>query len=176
MSAGNNRRRVLCLLALAGAFSVLGGPAAGREGGPSREALTTLGTLTCSLSDGADASQTAQVRDIVCRFRAGSLGSEEIYAGTMQSLGQAEALFGRGTVMLEVRGAATVVVAPGLLQQAYAADASAAVSAATPLIGETNPAIVLQPLTREEGRVAAGRIRPEAAIIMVELKLESTAA
>ena len=49
-------------------------------------------------------------------------------------------------------------------------------SASAPLIGETNSAIVLQPLTREEGRVAAGRIRPEAVIVMVELKLRSTPA
>ena len=167
--------RVLPLLALAGASGLLVGPVDGREGRPSREALTTLGTLTCSLSEGAGAGPAAQVRDIVCRFRAGSLGSEETYAGTMQSVGQAEALFGAGTVMLEVRGPAAQGVVPGLLQQAYAAEASP-VSAAAPLFGETNSAIALQPLTREEGRIAAGRIRPEAAIIMVELKLKATPA
>ena len=173
MLAGNTR--VLWLLALAGPACLLGSPASGREGRPSREALTTLGTLTCSLSEGAGASPSAQVRDILCRFRAGSLGSEETYAGTMQSVGQAEALFGSGTVMLEVRGPAALGIVPGLLQQAYAAESSA-VSASAPLVGETNSAIVLQPLTRQEGRVAAGRIRPEAAIVTVELKLRSTPA
>jgi hypothetical protein len=78
--------------------------------------------------------------------------------------------------MLEVKGPAALGIVPGLLQQAYAAESSAAASASAPLIGETNSAIVLQPLIRGEGRVAAGRIRPEAAIVMVELKLKSTPA
>jgi Protein of unknown function (DUF992) len=174
MPAGNTR--VLCLLALlAGTSCLISSSAAGREGRPSREALITLGTLTCSLSEGAGAGPAAQVRDILCRFRAGSLGSEETYAGTMQSVGQAEALFGTGTVMLEVKGPAALGILPGLLQQAYVAETSA-LSTSAPLIGETNSAIVLQPLTREEGRVAAGRTRPEAAIIMVELKLKATPA
>jgi Protein of unknown function (DUF992) len=167
--------RALWLLALAGVGCLLGGgPSSAREGRPSREALTTLGTLTCSLSE-AGAGPSTQVRDILCRFTAGSLGSEETYAGTMQSVGQAEALFGSGTVMLEVKGPAGLGIVPGLLQQAYAAESSVG-SASPPLIGETNSAILLQPLTREEGRVAAGRIRPEAAIVMVELKLKSTPA
>jgi hypothetical protein len=173
MPSGNTR--VLCLLALAGACCLLGGPASGREGRPPREAPVTLGTLTCSLSEEANAGPAAQRRDILCQFRAGSRGSEETYAGTLQSVGQAEALFGRGTVMLEIRGPASLSIVPGLLQQVYAAEASA-VSAAAPLIGQTNNAIVLQPLTKEEGRVAAGKTRPEAAIIMVELKLISTPA
>lgn len=173
MPAGNTRVRPL--LALAGASCLLVGPADGREGRPSAEALTTLGTLTCSLSEGAGAGQTGQARDILCRFRAGSLGTEETYSGTMQSVGQAEALFGSGTVMLEVKGPAALGIVPGLLQQAYAVEASS-VKAAAPLFGETNSAIVLQPLTKEEGRVAAGKTRPEAAIITVELKLKATPA
>lgn len=173
MPAGN--MRALYLLALAGASCLIGSPAAGREGRPSRDALITLGTLTCSLGEGAGAIPAAQVRDILCRFTPGRLGSEETYAGTMQSVGQAEALFGAGTVMLEVKGPAALGIVPGLLQQAYAAESSP-VSAAAPLFGETNSAIALQPLTREEGRVAAGRTRPEAAIVMVELKLRSTPA
>jgi hypothetical protein len=173
MPGGNTR--ALPLLVLAGASCLLAGPADGREGRPSREALATLGILTCSLSEEAGGSPAAQARDILCRFRAGSLGTEETYAGTMQSVGQAEALFGRGTVMLEVKGPAGQGIVPGLLQQAYAAEASP-VRAAAPLFGETNSAIVLQPLTKEEGRVAAGKTRPEAAIILLELKLKATPA
>ena len=167
--------RVLCLLALAGASCLPGDPVAGREGPPPREAPATLGTLTCSLSEDVNAGPAAQRRDILCQFRAGNRGSEETYVGILQSVGQAEALFGRGTVMLEIKGPASLSIVPGLLQQVYAAEASA-VSAAAPLIGQTNSAIVLQPLTKEEGRVAAGKTRPEAAIIMVELKLKSTPA
>jgi hypothetical protein len=167
--------RILWLLALAGAPCLFSGPADGREGRPSPEALTTLGTLTCSLSEGAGDNPAAQVRDILCRFRAGSLGGEETYTGTIQSVGQAEALFGSGTIILEVKGPAALAIVPGLLQQTYAVEASS-VKAAAPLFGETNSAILLQPLTKEEGRVAAGKTKLEAAIITVELKLKATPA
>jgi Protein of unknown function (DUF992) len=141
-----------------------------------REVPTTLGTLTCTLSEAGNALPLAQAREILCRFRpAGSGAGEETYTGTLQSVGQAEALFGRGTVMLEVRGPASLSIVPGLLQQSYTAEPSM-VSVAAPLIGETNDAIMLQPEPKEEGRVAAGKARPEAAIIMVELRLRSTPA
>jgi hypothetical protein len=172
MSPG--KTRVLCLLALASAPFLPGDPVAGREGRPPREAPATLGTLTCSLSEQGNAGTAAQRRDILCQFRARGRGSVETYAGSLQAVGQVEGLFGRGTVMLEIRGPASLSIVPGVLQQVYAAEASAAVSAAAPLIGQTNNAIVLQPLTKEEGRVAAGKARPEAAIVIIELKLKST--
>jgi hypothetical protein len=163
------------MLALAGALCPLGGPATGREGRQLREAPTTLGTLTCTLSEAGNTLPTAQARDVLCRFRPGGSAGEETYAGTLQSVGQAEALFGSGTVMLEVKGPAHLSIAPGLLQQSYAAEPSM-VSVAPPLIGETNDAIMLQPVPKEEGRVAAGKTRPEAAILVVELRLKSTPA
>lgn len=163
-------------LVLAGAWLLSAGPAPGQqqERKP-REALTTLGMLTCSLAVAPDASPDAPTRDVVCRFMPGSEGSEEVYVGTMQGVGQMRALFGKGAVILAVRGPSSTRIVAGLLQQAYSAEASLA-TAAPPLVGERNSTILLQPWTEQEGRVAAGNARPDAAIIMVELRLQSSPA
>ena len=163
------------MLALVGASGLLGGPVSSRQGPQSHETLTELGILTCSLGSGTDASPTAQGRAVLCQFRLGSQGSEETYAGTMQGVGQTDALYGKGTIMLAVKGPASTNVVPGMLQQVYSAEASPA-GAAAPLVGEANRTILLQPLTEEEGRVAAGKSRPDVVIIMVELKLKSSPA
>src|SRR5262245_56440961 len=111
MPAG--KTRVLCMLALAGALYSPGSPAFGREGRPMREVPTTLGTLTCTLSEAGNALPLAQAREVLCRFSPAANGAgEETYTGTLQSVGQAEALFGRGTVMLEVRGPASLSIVP----------------------------------------------------------------
>jgi hypothetical protein len=62
-----------------------------------------------------------------------------------------------------------------MLQQSYSADA-APKGAAVPLVGDRNRDIVLQPLHEEEGRVARGDRQLDAAIILIELRLKSSAA
>jgi Protein of unknown function (DUF992) len=166
----------VCLLAVSGAPWLLGGQAVSRQVHPTHEALTELGVLTCGLAVATDASPASQGRDVLCHFRLGRHGSEETYAGTMQGVGQTEALYRRGVVMLAVKAPAATSVRPGMLQQAYSAGEASPASAAAPLIGETNSMIVLQPLTEEEGRVAVGKMRSDAIIIMVELKLRSSPA
>jgi len=166
-------KRISSLLAIAGLAGLLGGQTFSRQG-PPQETSTVLGVLTCSLV-GTDATAGVQSRDVLCRFRPGRRGSEETYTGTVQSIGPAQAIYGKGTIILAVRGSASTKIEPGLLQQVYSAEASR-VSAAAPLVGETNRALVLQPFLEEEGRVAAGKTRPDAAIITVELKLKASPA
>lgn len=166
-----NTARSLCLLALVGAFSLLGGPASSRQVQPSQE--TTLGILTCGLGR-ADAGP-AQTRDILCQFRFGRAGSYETYTGTVRSVGRTEDLYGKGAIMLAVKGPASTEMVPGLLEQAYSAEGSA-VSAAAPLVGQANGTLLLQPLIEEVGRVAAGKARPDVTIVAVELKLKASPA
>jgi hypothetical protein len=144
---------------------------------PPLSKMEVVGTLTCSLggeSKAWDANPAAQGRDVLCQFRPGDRGPEETYVGTVQGVGKASVLFARGAVMMSVR-AAVAEASPGMLQQSYSADA-APKGAAVPLVGDRNRDIVLQPLHEEEGRVARGDRQLDAAIILIELRLKSSAA
>src|SRR5262245_45624995 len=71
---------------------------------PDRDPVIVLGTLTCTVGGEAQsANPAAQGRDVICHFRPGSDGAEEVYVGTMQGVGQAKTVFGRGAVMLAVK-------------------------------------------------------------------------
>jgi hypothetical protein len=138
--------------------------------------MTVIGTLTCSLTGAGDTASMGTGRDMICQFQPGQRGAEETYTGSVQGVGKAELLFGRGAVLLSIKGPASMELGPGMLTQTYAVDAGASGGAPAPLIGETNKLIVLQPLTEQEGRVAAGKTQPDAVIIRVELTLQSTPA
>jgi hypothetical protein len=140
--------------------------------------ITELGTITCSITGEADAgkgsSPSGTGRNVSCEFRPGQVGPLETYVGTLQGVGQTKLLFNRGAVLLSVKGPASTVLAPGILTQSYAVDAGSSASAFAPLVGEKNKRLTLQPLAEEEGRVAKGATQPEAVLILVELKLQSS--
>ena len=138
--------------------------------------MTVLGTLTCSLTGAGEGGSTGIGREMICQFQPGQRGAEEVYTGSVQGVGKADLLFGRGAVLLSIKGPASMEMGPGMLTQTYAVDAGASGGAPAPLIGERNKLIVLQPLAEQEGRVAAGKTQPDAVIIRVELTLQSTPA
>ncbi len=177
--ANSDRKYAHASLLLAGA-SALGlacGVAWARDtpvGPPA--AMAIVGTLTCGLSaenKAVDANPAAQGRDVLCQFQPGAEGPVEIYAGTVQGVGKADVLFAKGAVILSVRAPAARA-APGMLQQTYSAD-SAPKGAAPPLVGDRNKTVVLQPIHEQEGRVAKGA-KPDALIVLLELRLRSSAA
>jgi hypothetical protein len=170
--AGSNAH-VLRVVAIAGLCGTLSGTVAqDQKAAPRREAWTTLGTLTCSLSA---ANPDALERDALCRFRPGSHGADETYSGIVKGAGRLSDLFGTGTIIIEVKGSVSTGLKPGMLQQSYSADAArGSIAAAAPLTGETNNSIVLQPMDEEVGRVAEGKVRPDAMIMQVDLKLRSS--
>lgn len=161
------------LLVIAALCGTLGSAAAqDPKGAPRREAWTVLGTLTCRLTGPSEANPDALARDVLCEFRPGTHGADETYSGTVKGAGRTSEVFGTGTIMLEVKGSASLALKPGMLQQVYTADAArGSVAAAAPLTGETNSSIVLQPVDEQEGRVAEGKARPDAMIVQVDLKL-----
>jgi hypothetical protein len=135
--------------------------------------------LTCGFGGEAkaadDTSAAAQGRDVICQFRPGNNGAEETYVGTMQGVGKADKLFSRGAMIMAVKAPLATRIAPGMLQQTYSADATPR-AAATPLVGDRNQRILLQPLNEEEGRVAKGKLQPDAIIVLIELRLQSSPA
>jgi len=138
--------------------------------------MTVLGTLTCSLTGTGESASMGVGRDMICQFQPGQRGAQEVYTGSVQGVGKSDLLFGRGAVLLSIKGPASTEMGPGMLTQTYAVDAGASGGAPAPLIGERNQLIVLQPLAEQEGRVAAGKTQPDAVIIRVELTLQSTPA
>jgi len=109
-----------------------------------------IDVLTCSLAeseeaDSADDVRTGtDVRRMVCVFRPANGRPEEIYRGAVQIIGQDQDRIGGRAIIWIVKGTQTTTRSPGMLQQTYAADASAAPGHAPPLIGETNSSIILQ--------------------------------
>jgi Protein of unknown function (DUF992) len=176
------RSHVLSTLVLAGTCAWAGISGAAQvpiTGQPGQEdPVTVLGTLTCSFTgetEGpAGASSGGTGRDVSCAFQPGQLGAEETYVGSVQGVGQTNLLFGRGAVILSVKGPTLTDFAPGLLTQRYAVDAATSGNALAPLVGESNKQIMLQPLAEEEGRVSKGKTQPEAVLIVVELKLQAS--
>lgn len=139
-----------------------------------------LGTLTCSLTGEGEetpgATAVGKGRDVLCEFLPGQNGPKETYVGSVQGVGQTALLFGRGAVILSVKGPSASKLGPGLLTQRYAVDAATSGNALAPLIGERDKSLMLQPLAEEEGRVAKGKTQPEAVLILVELKLQASPA
>ena len=166
------------LLAGAGALGLACGVAWARDTPVAPPAaMAVVGTLTCGLSaenKAVDANPAAQGRDVLCRFQPGADGPVEVYVGTVQGVGKADVLFAKGAMILSVRAPAARA-APGMLQQSYSTDA-APKGAAPPLVGDRNKSIMLQPLHEQEGRVAKGELRPDALIVLMELRLRSSAA
>lgn len=143
--------------------------------GPEHQ-MVVLGSLTCNLTGEGDGASSGVGREMICKYQPGQRGPEEEYRGSIQGVGQADQLFGKGAVLLSVKGPSSTDATPGMLAQTYAVDAGASGGAPAPLIGEKNKLIVLQPLTEQEGRVAEGKTQPDAVIIRVELMLQSTPA
>jgi hypothetical protein len=163
----------IVLLAFAGACAWPGlGNAAQEPLTAPDNRVVVLGTLTCSVM-GATSGTGREVR---CAFRPGDHGPDETYIGTAQGIGQTKLLFGRGAVILAVKGPASTQLSPGLLAQRYSVDAAAGGNGLAPLVGERSKDIVLQPLAEEEGRVEKGRSQADAVLIAVDLELNASPA
>lgn len=145
------------------------------------EMRTDIGILTCALAESAgstvpiEGATTPPARDMLCWFRPFRNGPEETYVGTILGVGQERKLFKTGVMIWIVRGAPATQASSGLLQQTYAADASAAPGYGPPLVGETRTGLVLQPMTEKEPPVLGDKVQPlDAIIVAVELVLRSS--
>jgi hypothetical protein len=171
----NLKRHMLGLLFLAASCSGASAVPGSAQENP-EDRIIELGTLSCSLLGARDGATSGIGRDVICQFQPGDAGPEEVYVGSLQGVGRADVLFGKGAMLLSVKAPASVTATPGMLSQSYNADAGASGSAPAPLVGDKNKQIVLQPLMEEVGRVAEGKTQPDAVIILVELALRSSPA
>ena len=172
----------LALIALALAF------AAGSAEQPQLE----IGVLICSLAESEEANSAGgvttgpEIRRMVCVFRPANSGPAEVYRGAVQIMGKDHDLPAGRAIIWIVKGTQTTERSPGMLQQTYAPDASAAPGHAPPLIGETNSSIILQAMAdtppladrnkKRRPRVAHPLPGVPSTIVLVALTLTSTPA
>jgi hypothetical protein len=117
------------------------------------------------------------MRELLCIYRPARYGPDEVYDGTLQGLGLDAELTENISMIWVVMGTGALARIPGVLEQVYAADASASPRFAPPLVGETNSLIVLQTLADEPARDNAGKKRQQiATVVVVVLKLKATSA
>jgi hypothetical protein len=148
-----------------------------------QQARVDIGLLTCGLTKsdeaqrGAGAALLRQTRELLCAFRPKNGAPEEIYTGTLQSVGVEKELSEKGTMIWIVKGPRQSMGSPGVLQQVYAADLAANPSHSPPLIGETNVWVALQTLADEQAPAAADK-KPMtvAMVVSITLTLKSTPA
>jgi len=165
------------LIALVMALGVHGMAAA-------QDVRAQIGLLTCGLTksedvqSGADAAPLRQTRELLCAFRPTNGGPEEIYSGTLQSVGLEKELSEKRAMIWVVKGTRETVGSPGLLQQVYAADVAANPGYSPPLIGESNMSIVLQTLADEQAPASADKKQQItiAVVVLITLRLKSTPA
>ncbi|MGE0851935.1 MAG: DUF992 domain-containing protein [Hyphomicrobiaceae bacterium] len=173
------------LLIVAGAaIGLAQGPNPSGDSGTraSREPEKDVGVLTCNVQaqgpepDVAAPPADGQPRSVLCSFRPVS-GAEETYAGTISGI----ALDGQdGAAVAWVVTAASSVVTPGMLQQAFNSDQTVRADQSTiRLVGEINPGIVLRPLADKPAGSASAKEKPKPTgfiVLGLELRLESAAA
>ena len=148
-----------------------------------QQARMDIGLLSCGLTKSDEAQREAgvapvrQTRVLLCAFRPSNGGPEEVYTGTLQSVGLEKELSEKRTMIWIVKGPREPMGSPGLLQQDYAADLAVNPSHSPPLIGETNVWVALQTLADEQAPAAANKKPMSVAmVVLITLTLKSTPA
>ena len=140
-----------------------------------------VGVLSCTLeqaqneSDNA-AAATGATRDALCTFRART-GLEESYVGLVEGVTLSADHI--ATAMWVVKGTTEVQLAPGILQQNYVVEQGKQADQLAPLLGTTNPNLVLHAMTdaKEGSASESQKPRPTGYIIIgIQLKLKATPA
>lgn len=148
-----------------------------------QEVRTEIGLLTCSVAESggeapAEGEQApmGQGWDLLCSFRPSRNSPEEVYTGTLQTVGEQQQLAARGVMMWVVKGTTGPEPSPGQLQQTYSADVAGPPTQAAMLVGDADRTIALQSLAETGAAPSAGRGRRSSMILTVDLKLRSSPA
>jgi hypothetical protein len=109
---------------------------------------------------------------MICAFKPQGTGPEERYSGEIQKVGSQSALTGKLVLIWVVMGPADQKLKPGLLQQTYVGELAAASDGAQPsapkmLVGKTDAAYGLRPLTDNGEESSTG------SVTVVVLKVKS---
>jgi hypothetical protein len=148
---------------------------------PGARLPTEMGVLSCTLAQAIDPQMSAQsgaaseAREMLCSFTPPQ-GAEEIYAGSLKSIGSGRTLPENVALLWIVRAPIGTRLAPGFLAQSYAVDSAAIPGHAAPLIGERNNGITLYTMSeRKEGSASKHEQPPPLfAITAIELTLKAS--
>jgi len=112
-------------------------------------------------------------RDVECSFGAGMEAPHETYVGTLQFVGEASDVLGKGAIMFVAKAPMSMASKVGVIQQRYAISKVAATGSQRPLAGQSDTSIILHPLEHKFDRptLAIGRI--PGLIVIMELKLKA---
>ena len=145
-----------------------------------QRAEVDVGVLSCTLeqaqNNDATPAATGATRDALCTFRARN-GLEESYVGLVEGVTlSAEHI---ATAMWVVKGTTEIQLEPGVLQQNYVVEQGKQADQLAPLLGTTNPNLVLHAMAdaKEGSASEAQKPRPTGYIIVgIQLKLKATQA
>ena len=141
-----------------------------------------MGVLSCTLAQASEPQMSAQsgaaseARAMLCSFTPARNGAEEIYAGSLKSIGSGRMLPENVALLWIVRAPVGTQPKPGFLEQGYAVDSAAIPGHAYPLIGERNNEITLYTMSERKEGSASKHERPplQFAITAIELKLQAS--
>ena len=135
---------------------------------------TDVGILTCTLAEHGekDTNPDSQTRAIHCAFKPKG-GPEEVYVGEIKKVGSQTALSGKLVLIWAVMGPSDRKLKPAVLEQTFvgqaAMDSGDNPKAPKMLVGETDNAYGLQPITNDGHEPNAND-----SITVVALRIKST--
>jgi hypothetical protein len=149
---------------------------------PGSRLPTEMGVLSCTLAQiiepqmSAQSGAASEARAMLCSFTPARNGAEEIYAGSLKSIGSGRTLPENVALLWIVRAPVGTQPTPGFLEQSYAVDSAAIPGHAAPLIGERNNEITLYTMSEPKEGSASKHERPPIlfAITAIELKLKAS--
>ena len=154
--------------------------------GNARELPVEMGLMTCSFAASSTSPSAADPedliggrRDIECSFRLGLNGPDETYLGTLQFVGQAKEVLGKGALMFVAKAPRSSQFTVGMMEGTYATQALSASGPQRPLVGvgESKAALVLlHPLSHNYDRPTLAIGQPPGLIVLLELKLKAAPA
>ena len=110
--------------------------------GSARELPVEMGLMTCSFAASSTSPSRADPenliggqRDIECSFRLGLNGPDETYVGTLQFVGQAKEVLGKGALMFVAKAPGSSQFKVGMMEGKYATQALSASGPQRPLAG-----------------------------------------
>lgn len=139
-----------------------------------------MGLVTCSfaaLSPSPAKSDPEDMiggrRDVECSFRAGMEAPDETYVGTLQFVGEASDVLGKGAIMFVAKAPLSITSKVGIIQQRYAMSVVAPTGSQRPLAGQSDTSIILHPLEHKFDRPTLAMGRIPGLIVIMELKLKA---
>jgi hypothetical protein len=136
---------------------------------------TDVGVLTCTLAEHGEkgTEPDSQTRAMLCTFKPKGTGPEESYTGEVKKVGSQTALTGKLVLIWAVMGPSDRKLRPAVLEQTYVGeqveDPSDKASAPKMLVGETDKAYGLQPITDDQHEPNASQ-----SVTVVQLRIKST--